>query len=344
MENQGLENQLPYRQDHEYEFLFQRDVLELVQLFDEPEKTPEGRQNHKDKKHLLEQLPRDLVQQLYGHLMNQILRNCKQFNDYNLLRSQRGDSIIERREYTLAELIVDEQNGNGHYHQGIPSAIVQGEFFELLVEIQAREYLKESDNPENKEGLDKMSETLLAVAHNPDVFGLEEYDKLRNPDLAWLQVDDEGNLVVTACVEAKSSLHLNSQAYQQLRPEGFRTTLRQLANDINKLEKPDSHGLTGFGITGKKILIHDEIVQYIVVCKGTKPTTNQEAEKMVKPTNFDKKPLSEDEQTDFVRLLTNDPQVILIESPFSHNEIKRMAVFLTNKILSQINQANTVKT
>ena len=87
---------------------------------------------------------------------------------------------------------------------------VRGKIFEMLIQA----------DPEfgDRSALEK---ELLALAHNPEQFGLgKELGHHRNPDMAFLIVEDERGVTITGVGESKLGL-LNPRSYKQLDETGF---------------------------------------------------------------------------------------------------------------------------
>ncbi len=326
------------------QLISEQDALVLDTFLEKPKSLDnkarrEEEKIYERKRRYLRQLPAETVQVMFGHVMNEMLEDEHRFQQRNEYLAELGRPTHTRNHLTTAEIINAEISGKPDPNHPKPSSLIQGEIFELLVDIQAKNEGYRTKNkgltPEQKLLLEEQSQLLLAVAHSPEVFGLTQFRAVRNPDLAWIQVDQAGNLVIKGIAEAKSTDHLDSRAYRQLSKTGFRTTLADIANAINNLEDADLHGLKGFGKNGTLITIDPEVIQYVVVCKGQKPTNHEAMRKFVKPTNYDKHPLTNTEQEDFARILSGQDHTVMLESPFTRDEIISLTKHLLKNVAEQ---------
>lgn len=117
-----------------------------------------------------------------------------------------------------------------------------------------------------------LEKELLALAHNPDAFGLgKELGYHRNPDMAFLIVQKEDGVVIEGVGESKLGL-LNERSFKQLSETGFARGVKALADVVNTLPDPESHGLVEVAkaratlAEGKPLLtISPEFTQLLVV-------------------------------------------------------------------------------
>ncbi len=109
---------------------------------------------------------------------------------------------------------------------------LRGKLFEMLIQA----------DPEFGERT-PLEKELLALAHNPDAFNLgKELGYHRNPDMAFLIVEKEDGVVIEGVGESKLGL-LNERSFQQLSETGFARGVKALAEVVNTLPDPASHGL-----------------------------------------------------------------------------------------------------
>lgn len=155
------------------------------------------------------QLPGDVVEQLYGELRA---------------------AYIEQSTY---------QSDTGKYKEIDMRAQFRGEVFEMLVENDP------IINPTSGLSVElaAVTEELLSLTHNPGRFNLQdEIGYIRNPDLARIEVTDDGKLHIKTIGEVKLGL-LNERCIQQLRETGFRRSLRIVAEKMNEKRSVAVNGL-----------------------------------------------------------------------------------------------------
>lgn len=88
-----------------------------------------------------------------------------------------------------------------------------------------------------------LEKELLALAHNPDAFGLgKELGYHRNPDMAFLIVQKEHGVVIEGVGESKLGL-LNERSFKQLSETGFARGVSALVELVNNLPDPEKHSL-----------------------------------------------------------------------------------------------------
>jgi len=88
-----------------------------------------------------------------------------------------------------------------------------------------------------------LEQELLALAHAPDQFGLgKQLGYHRNPDMAFLIVQNEHGVVIEGVGESKLGL-LNERSFKQLSETGFARGVKALVEVVNTLPDPAAHGL-----------------------------------------------------------------------------------------------------
>lgn len=159
--------------------------------------------------------------------------------------SARQRAVIENLPY---DLFLDLR---GHMHTAYINAekygntlstdkegyVLRGEVFENLVKYDISLLPKKPEEME-PETMEQMNQ-LLALIQDPERFGLEDRlitddgRSLRNPDAAYIHINNKGQLVIQGVGEVKFGL-LNKRAIQQLKmvPESMRK-LQEILNTYN---------------------------------------------------------------------------------------------------------------
>ncbi|MCL4384206.1 hypothetical protein M1116_02040 [Patescibacteria group bacterium] len=200
-------------------------------------------------------------------------------------------------------------------HQIDKRRTVKGRFFEML----ARAEMQEEDSAQAAE--------LLQLLHNP-----EDYDRNRelvigrNPDLAFVEVDEEG-ITIKGVGEVKSGKHLDRRCFSQLAGTGIRKTLERTVAWLNRHRgKLEELGLEALAKTEGEFKVAKDFKQTLVV-----------------PSDVDSNPLSLIDYRDFpdrkmfgdfLKLLQDGQRVEIKKSSFSSNEINKMVEVLLPEIKS----------
>lgn len=263
---------------------------------------------------ILRRLPNDFLEQAYGHLRSEFLLHQK----YNQNR-------IETKNY-----FNDEQ-------------LLAGFANEVLVNIQIRQThpeLRGGTNPETKAELDNYESKILEVANNPERFELP-FDVGRNPDVAWLDLDLEGRVIIKGVGEITTSNQFNKRKFLQLSESGFASNLRNISRHLNSLTDGDSRGLPEFGVDKKQIEVSPKLKRYLIVRRDMDTTpaglanvigkTVSDEEYSHLDNHSKKKVFSSTERQSFINLLTS-PDTVIIKSEFSNNECRLIANLLIRMI------------
>ena len=161
---------------------------------------------------------------------------------------------------------------------------------------------------------------LLALAHNPDQFGLGGLlGYYRNPDMAFILTKLGDSTVVEGIGEAKLGT-LNRRAYAQLADTGFARGVRALVTVVNSLETPEAFGLVEVAKAKKLagdapiLTIAPEFSQLLVV-----PANRNLAQlsKLINYADF-KNPT---ERKELLQLLRDPKRVTIQKAAFSGAEV-----------------------
>ncbi len=142
---------------------------------------------------------------------------------------ERQKTVFDRISWdTFVEEIAKESTGTG---EGAGKRL-RGKLFEMLIQADPAFGQRSA-----------LEKELLALAHNPDAFGLGRLlGHHRNPDMAFLLVQKGNGVEITGVGESKLGL-LNERSYKQLSETGFARGVKALVSVVNTLPDPDRHGL-----------------------------------------------------------------------------------------------------
>ena len=165
---------------------------------------------------------------------------------------------------------------------------------------------------------------LLDLSHNPEKYGLgDELGHYRNPDMAFLLVQNDDGIMITGVGESKLGL-LNPRSFSQLSEAGFARGVRALAELVNNLPDPEKHSLKEIAKAraalplGKQLLtISPEFTQLLVV------PANRNIE--WKSTLIDRREFNADGREKFYELLEDTRHVRTARAAFSTAEVSAMA-------------------
>ncbi|MEK7577439.1 MAG: hypothetical protein AAB492_02350 [Patescibacteria group bacterium] len=181
---------------------------------------------------------------------------------------------------------------------------LRGKLFEML--IQADPLFGER-TPLEKE--------LLALAHNPDAFGLgKELGHHRNPDMAFLILEKIEGAELIGVGESKLGL-LNERSFKQLSETGFAKGAEALIHVVNTLEDPEKHGLKEIA-KARPLRISPEFSQLLVV------PANRNIE--WKSTLINRKEFSKEGRDKFYVLLSDTRHLRTARAAFSTAEVVGM--------------------
>lgn len=216
---------------------------------------------------------------------------------------------------TFVEEIAKESTGTG---EGAGKRL-RGKLFEMLIQADPAFGQRSA-----------LEKELLALAHNPDAFGLGKIlGHHRNPDMAFLIVQKEDGVEITGVGESKLGL-LNERSYKQLSETGFARGVKALVEVVNTLPDPASHGLVEVAkarktvAVGKPLLtIAPEFTQLLVV-----PANRNIA---WQSSLINRKEFTMEGRQRFYELLSDIRHVRTANAAFSTAEVSAMARVLTTK-------------
>ncbi len=161
---------------------------------------------------------------------------------------------------------------------------------------------------------------LLALAHNPDQFGLGGLlGYYRNPDMAFILTKLGDSTVVEGIGEAKLGT-LNRRAYMQLSDTGFARGVRALVTVVNSLDNPEVFGLVEVAKAKKLageapiLTIAPEFSQLLVVPANRNLS---QPSKLINYADF-KNPI---ERKELLQLLRDPKRVTIQKAAFSGAEV-----------------------
>lgn len=210
---------------------------------------------------------------------------------------------------TFKEEIASESKGSGVGG----GKQLRGKIFELLIQADPEFGTR---TPLEKE--------LLALAHNPDAFGLgKELGYHRNPDMAFLIVEKEDGVVIEGVGESKLGL-LNERSFKQLSETGFAKGVKALVEVVNNLPNPEAYGLVEVAKAREHIkegstllTVSSEFSQLLVV------PANRNIE--WSSTLINRKEFSKDGRDKFYALLSDTRHLRTTRAAFSTKEVGNLA-------------------
>lgn len=289
------------------------------EIFDVLKKEKAGKYASRDEiiaqARILKKLPDNLVQQVYGHLQSEYI-NRKNFKEKH------------------PEITVDEEDDFIN---------AKGFINEIMANIQIRQTnpdLRGGSNPEIRAQLDNYENKILSFTNNPALFDFD-ISSSRNPDVAWLDLDEAGSIIIKGVGEITTTHQLNKRKYLQLNDKGFIRTLRWATNFLNNMENGEEHGLPEFGKKKKKIEIAPKIKTYLMVHHDMDTSQEGLANSIGKTvsdieythltTQERKKVFSQSEKDSFLKLLTS-PDTVIIKSAFSNYDCHLITGYIMDKI------------
>jgi hypothetical protein len=264
---------------------------------------------------VLKNLPENLVEQSYAHL--------------------RSESINETH--------YSQSHPDHHSNFFSDKKCIEGYVNEILANIQIKKSqpeLRGSNDPETRKKLDEYEKKILSVANDPARYHLD-WHVGRNPDVAWLELDDQGRVIIKGIGEITTSRQLNKRKYLQLGESGFAANLRNVARKLNNLKDGDERGLSEFGEGKKQVEVAPQLKRYLMVHHDldTSPeglenslgesVSNEEFNHL---SEVDKKKVfSESEKHSFIDIL-NSSNTVIIKSVFNNCEINLITAYIFEKI------------
>ena len=243
---------------------------------------------------ILRELPDNLVEELHGHLI-----------------------AMEKKQQQVAK-------GGGEARVVDESSEVRGELFERLAALQYGKPGAEVQDPRLAEGL---SQELVNLMHDPERFSLsKQLGHIRNPDLAFFRINDQGKIEIEAAGEAKLGF-LNYRSSVQI-GRGFREGTQKMVRMVNRLDKPEEFGLSAVAqsrVRGGYLEVAGDLKVKIIV------PANRNLENKASLVNRNDFPQEED-YTRFLELLQDESRIEVLKSAFSRQEVATMAYYLLGKI------------
>lgn len=264
---------------------------------------------------VLKKIPENLVELTYAHLQAEFINET----EYQKKHNTQGESDFSDRR------------------------CIEGYVNEVMANIQIRQTqpeLRGSINPETRKQLDEYEAKILSVANNPERYGLD-WHVGRNPDVAWLDIDDQGRIIIKGIGEITNSSQLNKRKYLQLCENGFASNLRYVSKRLNHLENGNEIGLSEFGEGQKQLEVAPVLKKYLVVPHNFDNSPEGISNSIAQSVSDEeyrhinqveqKKVLSATEKQSFIDIL-NSPNTVIIKSVFDNKEIQVITDYLIRKI------------
>lgn len=202
--------------------------------------------------------------------------------------------------------------------------VIKGRLFEMIAQSEEN-LIRDREGIGMKATLQERE--LLRLLHDPSSFGLEDLWQGKNPDLAFVKMDENG-ITVEAVGEAKSVTKLDRRCASQLASTGIEATLRRTVDWLNRnRSRLKTVGLTALSKTKGDFKIADDFVQVLVVPRDMDIETTHS---MIDRWSFtdDKGVDHPDEYEAFARLLSEKGEkakrVFVRKSVFTTNELWEM--------------------
>jgi len=241
---------------------------------------------------ILRQLPENLVEELHAHLL------ATEKEDQRFA-AEKGKEVRETAE----------------------GPAIRGELFERLVVLQHGRAGAEAQDPRFAEDL---SQELVDLMHDPERFGLrEQIGRIRNPDLAFFRINDQGRVEIEAAGEVKLGL-LNERAADQI-GGGFRGGIKRMIEAVNEVDRPEDLGLTAVAQsrTRSGYLSASEDLKVKLIVPADRDLDKKES--LVNRRDFRHK-------GSYHRFLRKLDEVEMLKSAFSRQEVAAMSDLLLEKI------------
>ena len=244
---------------------------------------------------ILRELPENLVEQLHAHLMT----------------TEKEDQQIAVERGREVRVTPEEQ-------------VVRGELFERLAALQYGRPAAEARDPRLTE---ELSQELLQLMHEPERFALgTQIGRIRNPDLAFFRINDQGKVEIEAAGEAKLGL-LNERAADQI-GRGFREGVQKMVGAVNRVEKPEDLGLRAVAQSrsrGGYLGASGNLRVKLIVPADRNPA---EKRSLINRGRFHR----EKDYIHLLELLENESETEILKSAFSRQDVAKMADHLLVKI------------
>ena len=223
---------------------------------------------------------------------------------------ERQKTVFDRISWdTFVEEIAKESTGRG---EGAGKRL-RGKLFEMLIQADPAFGQRSA-----------LEKELLALAHNPDAFGLGRLlGHHRNPDMAFLLVQKGNGVEITGVGESKLGL-LNERSYKQLSETGFARGVKALVSVVNTLPDPERHGLVEVAKARKMVgentpllTVSPEFTQLLVVPANRNIAWHSSL--------INRKEFSMEGRQRFYELLSDIRHVRTANAAFSTAEVSAMA-------------------
>ena len=244
---------------------------------------------------ILRELPENLVEELHAHLMANEIEQRK-------IAGERGKEFKE---------IPDDR-------------VIKGELFERLAAAQYGRAGAEAQDPRLA---GELSQELVQLMHNPERFALgPQIGHIRNPDLAFFKINDQGKVEIEAAGEVKLGL-LDERSAAQI-GGGFKNGIQRMVRAVNQVEKPEEFGLTATAKSrtrGGSLGVSKELKVKLIVPADR---NLDKKESLINRNNFQQ----EEDYDHLVELLQDESKIEILKSAFSWREVAEISYYLLGKI------------
>ena len=253
---------------------------------------------------ILKNLPgfEELVQRLYGHLQSQY------------------------QEGYLDEKNKSEAKEAGMVAGGLGEILAEAEYDQISLVVGGQELVRSTEKSDHE-----VAEKLLGVLHNPDILIREddpEYDIGRNPDMAWLDVN---NRTVRVVGEVKLTRKLDLRCFKQLKPTGFIANIKDTIKYLNKYSRIGKRVFGEVDNKPQKGSVSEDVVEVVFLPRDTDITENN-WENLIKTRKEDgKNGLDASQVAEFKELLKSG-KVRLAHFSFSRREVRELSRVIMDRM------------
>ena len=163
--------------------------------------------------------------------------------------------------------------------------------------------------------------------HNPERFALgPQIGRVRNPDLAFFRINDQGKVEIEAAGEVKLGL-LDERSAAQI-GGGFKNGIQRMVRAVNQVEKPEEFGLTAVAQSrtrGGSLGASEELKVKLIVPADR---NLDKKESLINRNNFQQ----EEDYDHLVELLQDESKIEILKSAFSWREVAEISYYLVGKI------------
>lgn len=213
--------------------------------------------------------------------------------------------------------------------------IILGAIFERISIQELKKRSKKDTLTEKEEFEQQAAIELLDIMQHPEHYPELKLDLNRNPDIAKVSVNDEGDLIVTEVTDAKAGRKLGYRSYRQFSDDGIPATVKLVVDRLNdesiSVEELKKMGLSHLAERKGRIKIADD---FKIVIFQTSDHSKDQVGDMIDRATFERS----SDIAHFDRLLRNRRKTDFSHSVFSHDDIHSMINFIASFLSNDTKQ------